>query len=92
MKIIVLKAFYDREAGMTLRTPGEVFEADEKRAVFLIDRGLVKEVKEKEEEKEKEEAKEKEKEKEKKPEKEEPKKEASKTPAKKTRKKTAPEE
>ena len=47
MKIIVLKEFYDREAGMILRTPGEVCEADEKRAVFLIDRGLVKEVKEK---------------------------------------------
>lgn len=90
MKIIVLKGFYDREASMILRTPGEVCEADEKRAVFLIDRGLVKEVKEKE--KEKEEAKEKEKEKEKKPEKEESKKEASKTPAKRTRKKAAPEE
>ena len=85
MKIIVLKEFYDREAGMILRTPGEVCEADEKRAVFLIDRGLAEEVKEKEEEKEEE----KEKEKEKKPEKEKPKKEASKTPAKKTRKKAA---
>lgn len=84
MKIIIIKEFYDREAGMILRTPGEVCEADEKRAVFLIDRGLVKEVKEKE----KEEAKEKEK----KPEKEEQKKEASKTPAKRTRKKAAPEE
>ena len=81
MKINILKKFYDREAGMILRTPGEVCEADEKRAVFLIDRGLA------------EEAKEKEKEKEKKPEKEEPKKEASKAPEKKKiRKKAAPEE
>ncbi len=85
MKIIVLKEFYDREAGMILRAPGEVCEADERRAAYLIDRGLVKEVKEKEKEEEKE------KEKEKKPEKEEPKKEASKTSAKKTRKKAAPE-
>lgn len=82
MKIIVLKEFYDREAGMILRAPGEVCEADEKRAAFLVTRGLAEEAKE--------EAKEKEKEKE--PEKEETKKEASKTPAKRTRKKAAPEE
>ena len=86
MKIIVLKEFYDREAGMILRTPGEVCEADEKRAAFLIARDLAEEAKEKEKEKEEE------KEKEKKPEKEESKKEASKAPAKKTRKKAAPEE
>ena len=43
-KVKVIKSFYDKEADMKLRKVNEVFEVEEKRADFLIERKVVKKV------------------------------------------------
>lgn len=44
MKVRVIKAFIDREADMKRRNVKEVFDVEEKRAEYLIERKLVKKV------------------------------------------------
>ena len=48
MKVKVIKAFIDREADMKHRNVKEVFDVEEKRAEYLIERKLVKKVESKE--------------------------------------------
>ena len=44
MKVKVIKAFIDREADMKRRNVKEVFDVEEKRAEYLIERKVVKKV------------------------------------------------
>ena len=44
MKVKVIKAFIDREADMKRRNVKEVFDVEEKRSEYLIERKVVKKV------------------------------------------------
>lgn len=46
VKVVTVETFRDRENDLNLRVKGENFEVSEKRAEYLIDRGLVKRVEE----------------------------------------------